>query len=150
MKSYRITLEGQTFDVVILTDPCQDQVQVQVNGVSYTVSVAAPPRQEQAASQSASPAPIAPAAPSAPKTRTPSPPSLSSDSSRLVAPLPGTIIQISVKPGQQVSAGDELLVIDAMKMNNRIRSPRNGTVGEIFVGVGEQVNHGAALLAWAE
>lgn len=49
-----------------------------------------------------------------------------------------------------MNAGDDLLVIEAMKMNNRIRSPRSGTVGEVLVQVGQQVGHGAPLLAWSD
>lgn len=149
MKDYRITLEGQTFDIMILTDPSQDQVQVQVNGTVYTVSVESLPHQ-QVTLPSTLPTPMTAATPPVPETPGPTPPSLSSSLSELVAPLPGTIIQMSVKPGQQVRAGDELLVIEAMKMNNKIRSPRDGRVEKILVRVGESVNHGQVLLAWAE
>jgi biotin carboxyl carrier protein len=57
---------------------------------------------------------------------------------------------VAIEPGQHVDAGDELIVIEAMKMNNRIRAPRAGTVGKILVQVGQQVNHGAPLLAWSD
>jgi len=53
---------------------------------------------------------------------------------------------IAVRPGQQVAAGDELLVIEAMKMDNVIRATREGTVGTIHVTEGRQVAHGEPLL----
>ncbi len=56
---------------------------------------------------------------------------------------------IAVRPGQQVAAGDELLVIEAMKMDNVIRATRGGIVGVIHVTEGRQVAHGEPLLDWA-
>jgi oxaloacetate decarboxylase alpha subunit len=56
---------------------------------------------------------------------------------------------VHVRPGQAVSKGDQLLVIEAMKMNNQIRAPRNGSVGEVLVQAGQQVGHGEPLLTWA-
>ncbi len=150
MKSYHITLEGQTYEVEILSDPRLEQVQVRVNGETLTVTVS---EQEQALP--ATPAPAAtvaqpaatPAKPAAPAAPAPRPPARGN---QLAAPLPGTIVQIAVQAGQTVSAGAELLVIEAMKMNNRIRSPRDGTIGQVLVAVGEQVGHGAPLIAWAD
>jgi propionyl-CoA carboxylase alpha chain len=56
------------------------------------------------------------------------------------------IKSIAVRPGQQVAAGDELLVIEAMKMDNIIRATREGTVGTLYVVEGRQVAHGEPLL----
>ena len=63
---------------------------------------------------------------------------------RLVAPMPGKIVRVLVAAGQQVSAGQGLLVIEAMKMQNEIRSPKSGTV-EKLVGEGQTVNAGEVL-----
>jgi len=60
------------------------------------------------------------------------------------------VVEITVEPGQGVSPGDQLLVIEAMKMNNQIRSPRSGTVGELLVSVGQQIGHGEPLLTWKD
>ena len=144
MKGYRITLDGQTFEVEILSDPREKEVQVRVDGETLMVGVA--PLQEV-------PAAVSAAGPSRPAIEPPDPGpqrEMVSSGNTLTAPLPGTVIQVAVRPGQSVGTGDELLVIEAMKMNNRIRSPRSGTVGDVLVQVGEQVSHGAPLLSWAD
>jgi biotin carboxyl carrier protein len=63
---------------------------------------------------------------------------------QLVAPMPGKIVRILVAAGQQVSAGEGLLVIEAMKMQNEIRSPKSGTV-EKLAREGQTVNAGEVL-----
>lgn len=56
------------------------------------------------------------------------------------APLPGLIVEITVKEGQSVKSGDKLLVLEAMKMENAILAPVSGVVEKILVKVGESVN----------
>ena len=63
---------------------------------------------------------------------------------QLVAPMPGKIVRVLVAPGQQVSAGQGLLVIEAMKMQNEIRSPKSGIV-EKLASEGQAVNAGEIL-----
>ena len=65
----------------------------------------------------------------------------------LVAPMPGVIIEVRVESGQDVTAGQTLVVMEAMKMEHVISAPRDGTVTEVFVSTGEQVDNGATLLA---
>ena len=64
----------------------------------------------------------------------------------LVSPMPGKVIEVNVKQGQKVSMGDELVVIEAMKMNHAISADQDGKVDEIFIKVGDQVDLGANLL----
>lgn len=63
---------------------------------------------------------------------------------QLVAPMPGKIVRVLVAAGQQVAAGQGLLVIEAMKMQNEVRSPKSGTV-EKLAGEGETVTAGEVL-----
>ena len=63
---------------------------------------------------------------------------------QLIAPMPGKIVRVLVAAGQQVSAGQGLLVIEAMKMQNEIRSPKSGTV-EKLAQEGQTVNAGEIL-----
>jgi biotin carboxyl carrier protein len=63
----------------------------------------------------------------------------------IVAPMPGKIVRVLVKAGQAVKAGEGLIVIEAMKMENELRSARAGTVKEISVREGMAVEGGAQL-----
>jgi biotin carboxyl carrier protein len=63
----------------------------------------------------------------------------------IVAPMPGKVVRLLVKVGQPVKAGDGLVVIEAMKMENELRSARAGTVKEISVAEGAAVEGGARL-----
>jgi len=64
----------------------------------------------------------------------------------LAAPMPGKIISVAVKPGQSVSRGAVLMILEAMKMEHTISAPRDGKVAEVFFAAGDQVNEGAELL----
>ena len=64
----------------------------------------------------------------------------------LTAPLPGTIISVFVKAGDEIEAGKVVLIIEAMKMKNSIRTIRGGKVVEVFVSPGQTVAHKQALV----
>jgi biotin carboxyl carrier protein len=68
----------------------------------------------------------------------------------LTAPLPGTIVNVFVKVGDKVEAGQVVLVIEAMKMKNSIRSLFSGTIGEVFVETGQSVAHKQALIKFTD
>ncbi|MDF1826742.1 MAG: acetyl-CoA carboxylase biotin carboxylase subunit [Legionellaceae bacterium] len=65
----------------------------------------------------------------------------------LTAPMPSTVVAILKTLGEQVKAGDDLLVLEAMKMEHTIRAPEDGHVSEIFYSIGAQVNEGMTLIA---
>ncbi len=65
----------------------------------------------------------------------------------LTAPMPGKIISIAVKAGDEVEKGQALLVMEAMKMEHTISAPADGHVQEVFYAVGDQVTEGAALIS---
>ena len=64
----------------------------------------------------------------------------------LEAPMPGKVIAVKVAPGDTVVKGDELLVIEAMKMENAVRAPRDGRVRSVHARVGDMVSPGAVLV----
>jgi biotin carboxyl carrier protein len=68
---------------------------------------------------------------------------------QIVSPMPGKIIRVLVKSGDVVEAGQGLLVIEAMKMQNEIRSPKNGTIEKVLAAEGQAVNAGDVLL-WVD
>jgi biotin carboxyl carrier protein len=131
MKRYQITLGDQTYDVKILSDAQKEQVQVEVDGEILTVRVRTVPVVEEMTQ-------VAPVPAAVPASNT------------VTAPLPGVIRSIRVQPGQRVSMDDELVIIEAMKMDNVIRAPRAGTVGSIHVTEGRQVAYGEPLLSIGE
>ena len=133
---------------------------VVVNGTPYEVDVeevssgAAAPSAPQAVSVPAPAAVTAAAAPaqttvsvpaSAPVPAKESPAAKAADPSQagpgaIVAPMPGVIVTIKVKPGQEVKRRDVLLTLEAMKMENEILAPRDGRVKAIYVQTGQSVN----------
>lgn len=64
----------------------------------------------------------------------------------VVAPLAGSVFKILVEEGEQIEAGQVLLILEAMKMETEITAPSAGTVGTIRVEVGESVQGGQALI----
>jgi glutaconyl-CoA/methylmalonyl-CoA decarboxylase subunit gamma len=90
------------------------------------------------------------------KTLTPNPSKATATSSNpevngktLTAPLPGTVVEVFVKAGDNVEAGHVMLVIEAMKMKNSIRSVYGGSVSEVLVNVGQSVAHKQTLIKYA-
>ncbi len=68
---------------------------------------------------------------------------------QIVAPIPGKVVRLLVKAGDHVEAGQGLLVVEAMKMQNEIRSPKSGTVERVLAKEGQPVNAGE-VLAWVD
>jgi biotin carboxyl carrier protein len=68
---------------------------------------------------------------------------------QILAPMPGKVVRLLVNSGDRVEAGQGLLVVEAMKMQNEIRSPKGGTVEGLFAKEGQPVNAGD-VLAWVE
>ncbi len=64
----------------------------------------------------------------------------------LIAPMPGLVVRVNVEPGATVSAGQGLVVVEAMKMENELRSPAAGTVKSVRVTPGTAVEKGAVLV----
>ena len=108
---------------------------VTVNGKVYAVTVE---KTGAAAPKAAAPVAAAPAAPRA-----------AAGANAITAPLPGSVVSISVKAGDAVKAGQQLAVIEAMKMENEILAPADGTVKAVHVSAGQAVQQGDALIELA-
>lgn len=65
----------------------------------------------------------------------------------VTSPMPGKVVKVLVKPGDEVKQGDGLVVVEAMKMENELKSPKDGTVVEVRVTEGQAVEGGAKLCA---
>ena len=140
MKQYQFTINGKKYDVRI--NGIQDgKADVTVNGTAYQVEV--PADSVSAPAPVAAPAPEAPAA----AAQTPAPaPVASGAGSAVVAPMPGVIIEVSVREGQAVKRGQKVAVLEAMKMENDILAESDGTITGVFVHKGDSVADGAKIV----
>ena len=66
----------------------------------------------------------------------------------ITAPLPGDVVEILVKPGDKVKAGQVICVLEAMKMRNSVRTPRDGKIASVDISVGQSVGHGVVLVSF--
>ena len=122
-KHLRITVEGKVYDVVV-EDVTEDAGSTFYQPPTEGIPAAAP---------AARPAPSAPV-------------SAEAGAEDKVAPLGGVIVEISVKEGDKVKAGDQVAVIEAMKMKTKVAADHDGTVRNIRVKVGEAVDAGQVLM----
>ncbi len=147
----RVTVEGQTFDVEIVDLHARPVLAI-VDGETFEVwpesrAVHPVPAGDRSVDQ-APPAPIPPAVPAVQPggNGAQAVPKLNA----VYAPIPGVIRSIAVKPGSVVKFGQELCVLEAMKMNNVIRASREGRIAAVHVAVGEHVRHHAILMEYAD
>jgi glutaconyl-CoA/methylmalonyl-CoA decarboxylase subunit gamma len=138
MKKFKVYVDGQPFEVVVeeITDA----------GVQKAASppTSAAIQKEQPASTTApsAPAPVTQpekvaAAPEVNKT---------AGGVTVPAPMPGSVLDVKVKVGDNVNEGDALLILEAMKMENEVSSPASGVVKSINVAVGASVNTGDVMM----
>ncbi len=155
MKRYRITLEGQTYTVAVLSDPRRSPVQVEVDGETFSIEVTdvRGAQEQEQQQEDVSPTHFAAVVPRQSQSSSSTgyesircSAAISAGRKAVTAPLPGVVKSIAVQPGQVVAIGDPLLTIEAMKMDNVVRATRAGEIETIHVVEGQQVAHGAALV----
>ena len=146
MKTYKFKINGNEYNVAINSVEGTN-ASVTVNGTDYQVELedapVAPVQAAPAAAPAAAPVQVAPAAPAAPK------PAASGAGKAVTSPLPGVIIAVKVNVGDSVKAGQEVAVLEAMKMENSIEAEHDGTVTAIHVAKGDSVLEGAAVVTIA-
>lgn len=146
MKEYSFKINGNRYDVAVnsLSGNIAD---VTVNGVSYQVEMenASAPAQTSAAPAPAS-AVQAPSAPVQPASPAPAPVSATGQGKPVTSPLPGVIIDIKVKVGDTVKAGQTIAVLEAMKMENDIQAEWDGVITAVNASKGDSVLEGAAIV----
>ena len=155
-KRVKITFEGKPYEAdVSVEDIQQNQIlmEVSVDGKTYKVAVS----KGKAGLAASSPPPSVKTVvveekkaealkPSALKTPEEKAKPEVNEGFVVESPLPGKIVDIKVSPGERVNAGDPLLVIDSMKMENVVPSPRSGLILEVKVSVGQSVQTGTPLI----
>jgi biotin carboxyl carrier protein len=141
MKKYKFTINGADYTVEIQN--VEDKsIEVDVNGKSYTVFL------DKEVKQTKTPTLLRSVA--IPSTDQGASVKAAAKTGTIKAPLPGTIIDIFVKPGDKVSIGQRILMLEAMKMENNIESDKAGTVTEIKVSKGDAVMEGDVLIVIGE
>ena len=142
MKTYKFKINGNEYNVAINSVEGKN-ASVTVNGTAYQVeleeSPAAAPVQAPVA------APVAAAAPAAAPAPAPAPAAAGAGKA-VTSPLPGVIIAVKVNVGDTVKAGQEVAVLEAMKMENSIEATHDGTVTAINVAKGDSVLEGAPIV----
>lgn len=134
MKNYRITVNGNTYDVQV--EELNGAVATKAPTVTQATPVAAPtPAAAPAAAPAATPAPA---------------PTGSEGSAKVTSPMPGNILDIKVNVGDRVEANQCVVVLEAMKMENEIVTPSAGTVASVNVTKGQTVASGDVLITVAE
>lgn len=142
MKKYTFTIHGNKYDVSILNVE-ENLIDLEVNGSAYKVEVdksiqpAKTPRLVRSRS--------VPSTDSGPSIGAGAKP-FSGQGGTIKSPLPGAVLSIHVKPGDKVTVGQKLMVVEAMKMENNIDSDKDGTVLSVAVTKGQSVMEGDVLL----
>ena len=123
---YKVTLNGRTYEVEV------EAGKAMLLDEYEAIAPAAP-----ATAPAAAPAPVA--APSA------APAASLAAGEPVKAPMPGVVLKVQVQQGQAVKAGQVLVILEAMKMENEISAPQDGTIASIDVRKGDTVNSGDVL-----
>ena len=121
--AYTATVEGKSFNVQVVSEDT-----VTVNGKTFKVNVATG------------------AAAAAPKSTVAG----SGKTNEITSPLPGTVVRTCVEPGDEVEAGDELVIVEAMKMETPIKAEKAGTVVEFLVNPKDVITAGQAIVVIEE
>ncbi len=122
MRIYKVKVNGKTFEVKILSVSETEPLEV---------------KEVKASATAAAPAAKASEAPKAP---------VSEGGTKIVAPMQGTILDVKVKAGDEVKEGDNLLILEAMKLENEIKAPRDGKVASVSASKGQTVNTNDVLV----
>ncbi len=136
MKHFKFTIKGHNYEVEVKALEGQ-MAEIEVNGTLYEIEI------QSEKKSSKTPTLVRKEVPRAKDAH-----KIKKDASIQVvlAPLPGTIMQILVKEGDEVKRGDKLLVYEAMKMENNLLSEKEGIVKSVKVTAGESILQGDVLL----
>ena len=120
MKRFLIKINGKTYDA-----------EVEVVGTSASAPVAAPAAAPRAAAPAAAPKAAAPAGAGTP--------------ANVTSPLPGTVLRLCKNTGDTVAAGEVVMIVESMKMENEVVAPEGGRIASIAVAAGSAINTGDLL-----
>lgn len=142
---------GERWYTVEISDPTADPIVALVDGEEVQVHIAKADRfakPEPAAAPAPTPVAPAPPPPSAAATPSTAAPAAASAGpiKQFKSPMPGVILSVKVQVGDQVVTGDEICVLEAMKMQQLLRADWSGIVTKVHVGAGQQVLDGDPIV----
>ena len=160
MRRYSLDINGRNF-VIDVQELANDHFEVVVGDETYDVNLSSDENLSEAVitpgfQPGAAPRPSAAGGMARVRKEPSAPPAVApvarkpGGGSAVTAPMPGVILEISVKAGDQLERGQPVAILDAMKMHNVIGSPRAGTVAEVCVVTGQNVDHGDAIIRFQE
>ncbi|MDR1592936.1 MAG: biotin/lipoyl-binding protein [Prevotellaceae bacterium] len=146
MNEFKIKINGNDYNVVI-NNVEDNTIDVEVNGLSYSVEMEKPLRNKKTAAKPVITRSVETTV-AAPTVQVAKPVQVGAKgaSGAVKSPLPGVILEVFVKVGDSVKAGQKILILEAMKMENTINSDREGKVIEIKAQKGDSVLEGADLV----
>ena len=154
---YQYTVKGVDYEVEI-QDIEGNIANVTVNGIPFEVEMKQPVKagkqkvklsEERRVKSEESNSSSSSSATNASSATTTQPAAAAASGKPVVAPLPGTINEIKVKVGDKVNAGDTVVILEAMKMQNNIEAETSGTITSINVNKGDAVMEGDTLVTIA-
>lgn len=125
---YKVTLKGVTYEVEVE----HGEAMITDEYAAYAPAPAA--------------APVSAPAPAAAPVSAPAAPAAAAAGTPVISPLPGSVLSVKVNVGQAVKAGDVVVLVEAMKMENEIPAPCDGVVKQILVNKGTMVATGDTLM----
>ena len=141
MSEYVLRMGGREYRATV-KELTPDQATIEVDGKAYRIDLVQLGRRPAAARDAVRPAsPSAPAPPAAPRPHT-----ATAGEGMVVAPMPGMVLSLKVREGAKVQAGQTLLLMEAMKMENAIAAPFAGTVTRVHVREGDSIGEGDRLV----
>jgi len=142
MKKYKFTINGTTYEVEINNAEGQT-IELEVNGTPYAVTL------DKEVKQTKTPKLLRPQA--IPSTDTNKQDAKTAKKGGSInSPLPGVILDVFVKPGDKITVGQKVILLEAMKMENNIESDKEGIVAEVKARKGDSVMEGDVLIIMGE
>ena len=140
MKNFKFKINGTEYSVDINEVEGQE-ISLDVNGTPYKVTVAKEMKKKQVTVTTRTASKVSAAPSGVVQTSSPA-----SKGSKVTTPLPGTILDVFVNVGDKVKAGQTVVLLEAMKMENNIEADVEGTVTEVKVRKGDSVLEGDVLV----
>ncbi len=144
--NFEVVVGGETYQVNLANEENLNEATITPGFAPSTAQAAAPSRKSATSRPASTTTPGAATPATAPAARK----TAGGGKGTQSAPMPGVILEINVKPGDTVTRGQQVAILDAMKMHNVIGAVQAGTVADVYVEPGQSVDHGSPILKFKE